>query len=79
MTHRRHGRVRPYTDAGIRRIPCYRCGRKARFQWQVCSDGRLFRPLCTDCDIALNELVLSWMGCPEMAAKMAAYRQRTAE
>ena len=72
--HARHGRRLPYTEAGIRRLPCFRCGRPASYQWQVCADGRLYRPLCTDCDVALNELVLRWMGDPDADAKVETYR-----
>lgn len=69
------GRKQPYTDAGIRRLDCVRCGSPARFQWSICADGNLFRPICTPCDIALNELVLKWMKDPHWKAKVAAYRQ----
>lgn len=71
-----HGRRRPYTDAGIRRLPCVRCKRPAAFQWSVCADGNLQRPLCADCDVALNRLVLEWAGDPDVEAKMAAYEAR---
>lgn len=63
--HRRHGRRQPYTWAGVRRLPCFRCGEPAHRQWQVCADGRLYRPLCLDCDIELNRLVLDWMRFPD--------------
>jgi len=76
MTHRRHGRKQPYTEIGIRRIPCYRCGKTAVFQWQACADNRLFRPLCTSCDVDLNRLVLEWMGDPQANQKMDAYVQK---
>lgn len=69
------GRKQPYTDIGIRRLACVRCGKPARFQWQICSDGNLYRPLCAGCDIALNELVLRWIGDPDADAKISAYRQ----
>jgi 5-methylcytosine-specific restriction endonuclease McrA len=53
---------------------CIRCGQKAGFQWQICSDGNNYRPLCIDCDIELNETVLLFMGHPrarELSAKYA--------
>lgn len=75
MTHRRHGRREPYTDAGIRRLPCFRCGRPASFQWSICADDNLYRPVCTPCDITLNDLTLTFMGDPDREAKMAAYRK----
>lgn len=74
--HKRHGRRKPYTAAGIRRLPCFRCGRPACHQWQVCADNRLFRPLCLQCDHDLNEITLFWMGDPDAGAKVAAYRKR---
>ncbi len=76
--HRRHGRKEPYTEIGIRRLPCFRCGAPASQQWNICSDGNLYRPICTDCDLALNRLVLEWMGFEpwRIEAKMAEYRSR---
>lgn len=71
-------RRRPYTQIGIRRVPCFRCGKPSRFQWQVCADGNRFRGLCSGCDVALNDLVLRWMGDPDADAKLAAYRARVA-
>lgn len=76
LTHKRHGRRQPYTAAGIRRLPCFRCGNPARHQWQVCADGGLFRPICLQCDITLNEITLHWMGDPDAAAKVQAYREK---
>lgn len=35
-----HGRRQPYTEIGVRRVPCTRCGEPAEYQWQVCADGR---------------------------------------
>lgn len=29
---KRHGRVKPYTEIGVRRLPCVRCGRPATQQ-----------------------------------------------
>lgn len=80
MTWRRHGRRRPYTVDGVRRLPCFRCGQPALHQWSACSDGNLWRPLCLECDVALNRLVLEWMGfdAAEVAAKMTAYAARAA-
>jgi transposase-like protein len=74
--HRRHGRRKPYTEIGIARLPCFRCGgRPSVHQWNVCADG-LQRPICRDCDAALNELVMRWMGDPDVEAKIARYRER---
>lgn len=54
----------PYTEAGIKRLKCIRCGGRAEFQWQICSDGNNHRPICGPCDVALNLLVLQWMRHP---------------
>jgi hypothetical protein len=70
------GRRRPYTKRGILRVPCARCGEPSRFQWNVCADGNRYRGVCLACDVALNDLVLRWMGDPEADAKIAAYRER---
>ena len=50
------GRRKPYTQVGIRRVPCFRCGRPAYYQWQICADGNVYRPLCVRCDMAMNDL-----------------------
>lgn len=71
-----HGRRRPYTVAGVRRVSCARCGNPARHQWSICSDGNLQRPICLDCDIALNRLVLRWMGFPDWREKIASYTKQ---
>ncbi len=71
-------RREPYTASGIRRLRCIRCGAGAEFQWQICSDGNNFRPLCAPCDVSLNRLVLDWMGHPdadEMVRRYAAEKQ----
>ena len=66
-------RPEPYTALGVRRLTCVRCGARAMFQWQICSDGNNYRPLCADCDVALNQLVLDWMRHPQAAALGARY------
>lgn len=69
-------RRKPYTDAGIRRVPCAKCGKPSRTQWQICADGNVFRGLCAPCDVALNELVLGFIGDSEWREKIAAYRRK---
>ena len=61
-----HGRNKPYTTMGIKRLPCSKagCSNKALTQWQICSDRNLYRPLCAECDIKLNNLVREFMGFP---------------
>ncbi len=79
VTWRRHGRREPYTVAGVRRLPCFRCGQPALHQWAACADDNLWRPLCLACDMALNQMVLTWMGVApgDVAAKLTAYARRS--
>jgi len=67
-------RKKPYTEIGIKRMKCFRCENKATFQWNVCSDGNSFRPICVYCDIELNTMVLKFMKFPDWKDKIRAYR-----
>lgn len=55
-------RRKPYTEIGIRRVPCMRCGSPSSRQWQICSLGNQWVGVCSKCDIALNRMVLRFMG-----------------
>jgi len=57
-------RPKPYTVRGMKGKDCIRCGSPALHQWNICSDGNNYRPICLDCDIALNRLVLEWFSHP---------------
>jgi hypothetical protein len=65
---KRPGWRAPYTERGIRRLRCVRCGEQATQRWRACADG-LWRPICTDCDILLNRLALFFMADPEAEKK----------
>lgn len=67
-------RKTPYTRIGVKRLKCFRCGNKAEHQWQICSDNNTYRPICVECDIALNELVLKWFGFKDWETKIVAYK-----
>lgn len=69
-------RRKPYTVIGISRCKCFRCGAKAMYQWQICADGNVYRPVCLKCDVELNEVVLKFMGFPDWEAKMESYKGR---
>jgi hypothetical protein len=69
-------RRKPYTDIGIRRVPCFCCGAPSETQWNICADGNVFRGLCLPCDVALNDAVLRFMGDPDRTAKIAAYARK---
>lgn len=81
MTWKKHGRKKPYTVIGIERLPCFRCGNPAYHQWQICADGNLYRPVCLDCDIELNEMVLFWFGFSfeEVVVKIEKYKDLNAK
>ena len=49
------------------------CTRKGYAQWQVCADDRVYRVLCFIHDIALNRLVLTWVGDPDAFRKLSKY------
>ena len=72
-------RTKPYTEIGIKRLKCARCNNKGYASWQVCADDRIYRPMCLQCDIELNELVLKWMGDPLVEEKMGKYRELKAQ
>ena len=71
-------RKKPYTDRGITRVPCARCGQPSSQQWQVCADGGVWRAICRRCDIELNRMVLRWIGDPQWREKVARYTQELA-
>ena len=68
-------RNKPYTEIGIRRLKCFRCNKQAKQQWQICADGNQFRPICNDCDIALNRLVLEFMGFKKSKSLINKYKK----
>lgn len=66
-------RTKPYTEIGISRVPCARCGSPSRYQWQICADGRQFRGLCEACDIGLNRMVMRYVWGRKREADITAY------
>ena len=68
-------RRRPYTQIGVQRLPCSRCGCPAKHQWRMCADG-CYRPVCAECDIRLNRLVLAFLRVPDRAKTIANYQKR---
>lgn len=69
-------RRKPYSDRGISRVPCARCGEPSRFQWQICADDRQYRGICEACDVALNETVMRFVWGNAREADLDAYRAR---
>lgn len=70
------GRRKPYTERGIRRVPCSRCGRPSEHQWSACANGNRYVGICGPCDVALNRLALEFMGIPDAELLLAAYAAR---
>jgi hypothetical protein len=66
----------PYTERGIKKQKCHRCGKPASQQWQLCSDGNIWRPICQVCDVLINELVLRYMGDKDWHNKIIAYEAK---
>jgi len=71
------GRFEPYTEAGVRRVPCARCGKPGHACWNICADSvgsrTRYRALCAACDVALNVLVMRWAFGDTREADIAAY------
>lgn len=69
----RYGRRKPYSERGIGRVPCFRCGKPSRFQWQVCSLENRWTPVCVECDVGLNQAALRYTGVPGWEKIIANY------
>lgn len=69
------GRRKPYTEIGISRIPCAKCGDPSSHQWQICANGNQFQGLCDRCDVGLNALVLRWIGHPRAEQLIRKYSE----
>jgi len=72
------GRRRSYTARGITRLTCCvrGCTNKAKFEWRICADDNLARPICSEHDVALNTLVMRWAFQNTREPDIARYRQR---
>lgn len=69
-------RTKPYTEIGIRRVKCFRCGNKASQQWGVCALGNKWIPICNECDVSLNYIVLEFMKVPKIHTIMTQYMKK---
>lgn len=70
------GRKEAYTQIGISRVPCSRCGKSSNQQWQACSYNRYFVAICKECDIELNRLVLEFLKISNKEELMKEYTKR---
>lgn len=68
-------RKKPYTQIGITRVPCVRCGKPSAHQWQICADGNQWRGICLRCDVALNRLVMRFIWGRTREADIKSYAQ----
>ena len=69
-------RRKPYTERGLYRVPCLRCGSPSTQQWQICSLGNKWAGVCTACDIELNKLVLMFIGIKNWRQIIKKYEER---
>lgn len=51
-------RTKSYSLRELYKQKCFCCGKPARFQWNACADGNIWRPLCPECDVRINISVL---------------------
>jgi len=57
---------------------CFKCGGAALYQWRICSDGP-WRPVCQQCDFALNYIAARWAYGPDKAMRLLeAYKAKCA-
>ena len=69
-------RNQPYTEKGIGRVPCAKCGKSSNQQWQICSLGNKWVGICNKCDVDLNRLVLQFFGIKNRRNIMKRYLEK---
>lgn len=55
----RSTRRRPYTERGISRVPCVKCGAPSKYQWRICSTDA-WTAVCRRHDIEVNRKIARW-------------------
>ena len=55
-------------------MKCFRCGGKGSQTWNICADGNKERSVCDACDVALNTMVLIFMGFRNWKSKIKKYK-----
>jgi hypothetical protein len=68
-------RRKPYTERGLKRLTCSRCLKSASKQWQTPIDG-CWHPLCAECDIEMNRMMLLCLYDDEVDDKIDAYQKK---
>jgi hypothetical protein len=76
---RRRGRREPYTERGIKRIPCARCGEPSSQQWQCCANDNRYLGVCDSCDVDLNRRVLRFFRFKNADELMKKYKTKKQE
>jgi len=73
---REYLRPKPYTPLGLSRLNCAHCGDQASRQWSLrpCAVGRVgWYPLCVECDVRLNALVMDFLQLPDREERLRQY------
>jgi hypothetical protein len=65
----------PYTERGITRVPCARCGKPSRYQWSCCANDNRYVALCPSCDVGLNEVAMRYVYGRKAEPKLQQYRR----
>lgn len=66
-------RRRPYPDSKLYKMTCHCCDQPARFQWNACADGNIWRPLCPSCDVKINIEVMKVLDPTNWRKRIRAY------
>lgn len=75
----KHTRRTPYTERGISRVPCVKCGKPSVHQWRICSTDA-WTAVCRPCDEAINAQIAAWaFGEVEANRLLAKYRRQFPE
>ena len=72
-------RREPYTERGISRVPCCRCGESSSYQWQCCATKNKWMALCVECDIGLNRVALEYIGLPNAEDLLQKYAAKISQ
>ncbi len=67
-------RKEPYTERGIRRVPCCRCGEPSVAQWHGCALDK-WMALCAFCDVGLNRATLVYLDVPNVDEIIQKYKE----
>lgn len=66
----------PYTERGIKRVPCVKCGKPSAHQWRICSTDA-WSAVCSDHDFEINRMVAEWAFGKTKAAPLLRRYQET--